>query len=89
MAVRVVEVTRFGGPDVLKPAEAPDPVAGPGQVVVDVFAADVLFVETMVRRGWGREYFPVEPPYVPGDGVAGQVISVGKGVDPGWVAGKS
>jgi NADPH2:quinone reductase len=88
MAVRVVEVTRFGGPDVLKPAEAPDPVAGPGQVVVDVFAADVLFVETMVRRGWGREYFPVEPPYVPGDGVAGQVISVGKGVDPGWVGRK-
>jgi NADPH2:quinone reductase len=88
MVVRVVEVARFGGPDVLKPTEAPDPVAGPGQVVVDVFVADVLFVETMVRRGWGREYFPVEPPYVPGDGVAGQVISVGKGVDPVWVGRK-
>ncbi len=34
----------------------------------------------------GREWFPVTPPYVPGNGVAGKVISVGEGVDPGWVS---
>lgn len=45
----------------------------------------MLFVETQIRSGWGREYFTVEPPYVPGDGVAGQVMSVGDGVEPGWV----
>src|SRR5882724_7314317 len=83
--MRVVQVRRFGGPEVLVPGEAPDPVAGAGQVVVDVTAADVLFVETQIRRGWGGEYFAVEPPYVPGDGVAGQVISVGEGMDPGWI----
>jgi len=83
--MRMVQVTRFGGPEVLVTSEAPDPVAGPGQVVVDVSVAPVLFVETQIRRGWGGEWFKVKPPYVPGFGVAGQVISVGEGVDPGWV----
>src|SRR6266511_4369402 len=83
--MRVVEVTRFGGPEVLVSTEAADPVAAPGQVVVDVSAADVLFVETRIRRGGGGRYFDVTPPYVPGGGVAGRVRSVGEGVDPGWV----
>ncbi|MCP3138631.1 zinc-binding dehydrogenase [Pyxidicoccus xibeiensis] len=83
--MRVAQVTRFGGPEVLVTGEAPEPVAGPGQVVVDVAAASVLFVETQVRSGWGRQWFPVQPPYVPGNGVAGHVRSVGAGVDPGWV----
>src|SRR6266542_4004320 len=83
--MRVVEVTRFGGPEVLVPTEAADPVAAPGQVVVDVSAADVLFVETRIRRGGGGRYFDVTPPYVPGGGVAGRVRSVGEGIDPGWV----
>jgi len=51
--MRVVQVTRFGGPEVLVVGEAPDPAAGPGQVVVDVAVADVLFVETQIRRRWG------------------------------------
>lgn len=83
--MRVVQATRFGGPEVLVISETADPVAGPGQAVVDVSVAPVLFVETQIRRGWGREWFPVTPPYVPGNGVAGTVISVGEGVDPGWV----
>jgi NADPH2:quinone reductase len=80
-----VVVERFGGPEVLAVHEVPDPVAGPGEAVVDVHAADVLWVETMVRRGEGGPYFPVEPPYVPGNAVAGRVLGVGAGVDPGWV----
>jgi NADPH:quinone reductase len=83
--MRVVEVGRFGGPEVLVPNEAPDPVAGPGEVVVDIAVADTLFVETQIRRGWGGKYFEVKVPYVPGGGVAGRVGSVGAGVDPSWV----
>lgn len=83
--MRVARVERFGGPEVLVARDVPDPVAGPGQVVVAVSAADVLFLETAVRRGEGGEYFPVTPPYVPGGGVAGQVISVGDGVDVSWI----
>jgi NADPH2:quinone reductase len=83
--MRAVEVTRFGGPEVLAFRELPDPVAGPGQVVIDVAAVDVLFVDAKIRAGWGREWFAVEPPYVPGNGVAGVVRSVGPGVDEAWV----
>jgi NADPH2:quinone reductase len=83
--MRMIQVTRFGDPEVLVAGTAPDPDAGPGQVVVGVSVADVLFVETQIRRGLVREYFQVTPPYVPGGGVAGRVFSVGDGVDPGWI----
>lgn len=83
--MRAVEVTKFGGPDVMVLRELPDPVAGPGQVVVDVAAVDVLFVDSRLRAGWGKEWFSLEPPYVPGNGVAGVVRSVGPGVDDSWL----
>src|SRR5919197_23704 len=83
--MRVVEAKRFGGPEVLVPVEAPDPVAGPEQVVIKVSVVDTIFLDTQLRSGWGSEYFAMTPPYVPGGGVAGQVISVGEGVDAGWV----
>ena len=72
----------FGGPEVLATAEVPDPVAGAGEAVVAVAAAHVLWVETRIRSGVGREYWGVTPPYVPGSGVAGRVESVGQDVDP-------
>jgi NADPH:quinone reductase len=85
MSARVIQVTRFGAPEVLAAATVPDPVAGPGQAVIGVSAADVLFLDTLIRSGRATEWFPIRPPYVPGNGVAGQVTSVGDGVDPGWV----
>jgi NADPH:quinone reductase len=83
--VLVISVARFGGPEVLVPASAPDPVAAPGEVVVAASASDVLFVDTMIRSGRGVGFFPIRPPYVPGNGVAGEVISVGDGVDRSWL----
>jgi NADPH2:quinone reductase len=83
--MRAVEVTRFGGPEVLAFRELPDPVAGPGQLVVDVAAVDVLFMDARLRAGWGKEWFTAEPPYVPGNGVAGTVRSVGPDADESWV----
>jgi NADPH:quinone reductase len=82
--VRVVQATRFGGPEVLVPGEAPDPVAGPGQVVVDVSVAGITFVETQIRRGADKWHGRPALPYVPGGTVAGRVSSVGEGVDPSW-----
>ena len=81
--MRVIRVAEFGGPEVLVLEEVPDPVAAPGQVVIDVTAADTLWVETLIRRGLAGRFFDVRPPYVPGGGVAGQVRAVGEGVDPG------
>lgn len=83
--MRAVYATEFGGPEVLSVHEVPDPVAGPGQVVVDVAAADVMFLDVQLRSGWGTEFFPLEPPYVPGGAVAGVVASVGPEVDPSWI----
>jgi len=83
--MRVVQVTKFGGPEVLVPASATDLVVGPGQALIDVSTADVMFLDTLIRSGWGKDFFAVRPPYVPGAGVAGVVSSVGGGVDPGWV----
>jgi len=83
--VRAIEVIRFGRPDVLVPASLPDPVAGPGELVVAVTASDVMFVDTMIRAGRGTGFFAIRPPYVPGNGVGGEVISVGDGVDDGWL----
>ncbi len=57
--MRVIQAEPFGGPEVLVASEAPDPVAGPGQVVVEVSAAEVLFLDTQLRSGWGRELLPV------------------------------
>jgi NADPH:quinone reductase len=83
--MRAIQVQQFGGPEVLVAREAPDPVAGPGQVVVAVAAADVIYLDTLLRGGWGGEVFPLQPPYVPGGGVSGHVLTVGAGVDPAWV----
>jgi NADPH:quinone reductase len=82
--MREIQAMRFGGPEVLEVREVPDPAPGPGQVVVEAAAVDTLTIETLIRRGMARQWFPVEPPYVPGGGVAGRVASVGDGVDPGW-----
>jgi NADPH2:quinone reductase len=82
--MRAIQVREFGGPEVLLLEEVPDPVAGPGQVVVGLTVADVIYLDTLLRGGWGQEFFPRRLPYVPGGGGTGQVLSVGEGVDPGW-----
>lgn len=79
--MRTATVTRFGGPEVLQLVEQPDPVPGPGEVVIDVEVADTLWLETFVRSGAGQDYWPMRPPYVPGNGVAGRVSQAGDGVD--------
>lgn len=50
----------------------------PPGCVVDVGVADVLFVDTRIRSGWGGGFFKVEPPYVAGNGVAGTVAAAGR-----------
>jgi NADPH:quinone reductase len=75
-------VTRFGNPDVFAVTEQQDPPPGPGEVAVAVEVSDTLWVETQIRSGAGRDYWPMRPPYVPGNGVAGRVAAVGEGVGP-------
>jgi NADPH2:quinone reductase len=71
-----IVVAELGGPEVLVLDECPAPVAGPGQVVVQVAAAGVNFIDIYRRSGVYRQ--PV--PYVPGHEGAGTVTAVGQGV---------
>lgn len=76
--MRAIRVREFGGPDVLRLEETPDPVPGPGQVLVRVHAVGVNPVETYVRAGtYGK--LPALP-FTPGTDAAGVVEAVGDGV---------
>jgi len=82
--MRAIVLRRFGGPEELRLEEVPEPVAGPGEVVVKVDAAGIQFVETQIRTGSMQGRSPVAPkslPWTPGREVAGVVESVGEGVD--------
>lgn len=82
--MRAVWLREFGGPEVLVPGAAPDPVPGPGQVLIEVAHANLTFVETMFRAtGFGP--FTGSPPLIPGNGVGGVITAVGPGVDEGLV----
>jgi NADPH2:quinone reductase len=74
--MRAVWLREFGEPEVLALGEAPDPVAGPGQVVVDVEYVNITFVETQFRAT-GAGPFAATLPMIPGNGVGGVVVSVG------------
>lgn len=79
-----VTIQSFGSPDGLVPTDLPEPVAAPGQVVIDVEAIGVGGVDAVIRRGTlGRP--GIEPGYVPGSEVAGTVVAVGDERDAGWL----
>ncbi|ADP81787.1 zinc-binding dehydrogenase [Pseudofrankia inefficax] len=80
--MRAVWLREFGGPEMLVAGTAPDPVAGPGQVVVQVEVVNVTFLDTLIRSG-APGPFQVTAPVIPGNGVGGVVAEVGAGVDPG------
>ena len=76
--MRRVVVHEFGGPDVLRIEEAPDPKPGPGEVLVKVHAVGINPVETYIRSG---TYTPrPQLPYTPGTDAAGTVEAIGEGV---------
>jgi NADPH2:quinone reductase len=74
-AVRCHELT---GPSSLRVDEIAGPVAGAGEVLIEVRAAGVNFPDVLVTRG--KYQFKSDPPFVPGGEVAGVVAAVGAGV---------
>ena len=69
---------KHGGPEVMEYGEIKDPVAGPGQVLVDVHAASVNGADWKVRAG---SYAPItDLPYIPGRDFSGVVCALGAGV---------
>ena len=75
--MKAIRIHEFGGPEVLKLEEVPDPKPGPGQVVVKLHAVGVNPVETYIRSG----IYPKPPtPFTPGADGAGVIEAVGEGV---------
>ncbi|MET7618925.1 zinc-binding dehydrogenase [Streptomyces sp. NPDC005408] len=76
--MRAVRIDEFGGPEVLVPVEVPDPVAGPGEVLVRIAAAGVNRADALTRAG--SYHRAGRPPLIPGLEASGTVIAVGPGV---------
>jgi NADPH:quinone reductase len=76
--MRAVMVTQHGGPEVLVAADRAAPQAGPGQLLVDVAAAGVNYMDIYQRQG--RPPYAGNLPYVPGAEGAGTVTAAGPGV---------
>ncbi|MBT3534708.1 MAG: NADPH:quinone reductase [Rhodospirillaceae bacterium] len=76
--MKAIRIHEFGDADVLQYEDVPDPVAGPGEVVIKVEAIGVNPVETYIRAG----IHAIRPdlPFTPGSDAAGTVLSIGDGV---------
>jgi NADPH:quinone reductase-like Zn-dependent oxidoreductase len=76
--VKAIVVSELGDPEVLRLREQPAPVPGPGQILVDIGAAGVNFMDTGARRPGSAATRPV--PFVPGVEAAGSIRELGAGV---------
>ena len=76
--MRALLSTTMGGPDMLTLGDLPDPVAAPGQLVIDVHACAINFPDTLIIED--RYQFKPDRPFAPGGEVAGVVSAVGEGV---------
>lgn len=74
--MKAIRIHQFGGPEVLRYEDAPDPKPGVGEAVVAVEAAGVNFIDVYHRTGLYKN----ELPFTPGMEAAGTVVAVGEGV---------
>src|ERR1700730_16760653 len=79
--MKAVVVHQYGGPEVLKFEDYPDPAPGPGEVLVRVAAASVNPIDYKRRAGLTTEFYPLKFPGLIGVDVAGTAIRIGPGVE--------
>jgi NADPH:quinone reductase-like Zn-dependent oxidoreductase len=79
--MKAVVVHQYGGPEVLKFEEYPDPVPGPGEVLVRVAATSVNPIDYKRRAGLTKNFYPIKFPGLMGVDMAGTVVKVGPGVE--------
>jgi NADPH:quinone reductase-like Zn-dependent oxidoreductase len=84
--VKAVLFHRHGGPEVLEYADFPDPVPGPGEVLVRLKAAALNRLDLWTREGWPG--IKLELPHIPGADGAGVIAAVGEGVQRIPVGGR-
>ncbi len=79
--MKAIVVHEYGGPEVLKFEEYPDPVPGRGEVLVRVAAASVNPIDYKRRAGLTKDFYPIHFPGLIGVDMAGTVVEVGPGVE--------
>src|ERR1700677_4395067 len=79
--MKAIVVHEYGGPEVLKFEQYPDPVAGQGEVLVRVAAASVNPIDYKRRAGLTKDFYPLKFPGLIGGDIAGTVAKIGPGVD--------
>jgi NADPH:quinone reductase-like Zn-dependent oxidoreductase len=79
--MKAVVVHQYGGPEVLKFEDYPDPVPGPGEVLVRVAATSVNPIDYKRRAGLTKDFYPLQFPGLIGVDMAGTVVKVGLGVE--------
>jgi len=79
--MKAVYLERFGAPDVLQFGELADPVAGPGEVLVDVAAASVNAADWKFRSGQYARHAATKFLLIPGRDFSGTVSALGSGVE--------
>jgi len=78
--MKAIVVHQYGGPEVLKFEEYPDPVAGPGEVLVRVAATSVNPIDYKRRAGLTKDFYPMTFPGLIGVDIAGTAVKIGPGV---------
>jgi NADPH:quinone reductase-like Zn-dependent oxidoreductase len=78
--MKAIVVHEYGGPEVLKFEEYPDPAPGPGEVLVRIAAASVNPIDYKRRAGLTKDFYPMHFPSLIGVDMAGTVVKVGHGV---------
>jgi NADPH:quinone reductase-like Zn-dependent oxidoreductase len=79
--MKAIVVHEYGGPEVLKFEEYPDPIPGQGEVLVRIAAASVNPIDYKRRAGLTKDSYPIHFPGLIGVDMAGTVLSVGPGVE--------
>ncbi len=79
--MKAIVVHQYGGPEVLKFEEYPDPVPGPGEVLVRIAATSVNPIDYKRRAGLTKDWYPLQFPGLIGVDMAGTVVKVGSGVE--------
>lgn len=79
--MKAAYIEQFGGPEILKYGDLPDPAAGPGEVVVDVVAASINAADWKFRAGQYARHAQVKFPQIPGRDFSGVIGAVGNGAD--------
>ncbi|GAK33467.1 NAD(P)H quinone oxidoreductase [Iodidimonas nitroreducens] len=82
--MKAIEISKFGGPDVLRLCQRPDPAPGPGEVLIKVVAAGINRPDVIQREG--RYPPPPGASDIPGLEISGTIAALGAAVK-GWAIG--